>query len=101
MTYFYKVHGTIARKIGGDPPAEEYVAIDPQGVLRHIKGGEIVEETQIAYPVDITMDTKELFKDEMGKQLARDMLFPKYRKKKMSKKKPMRKVKVVKKCKCK
>lgn len=98
MTYFYKVRGTIARKIGGNPPSDEYVAIDPQGVLRHIKNGEILEDTPIAYPTDITMDTKELYKDEMGKMLARDMLFPKYRKKKMSK---PRKIKVVRKCKCK
>jgi hypothetical protein len=97
MTYFYKVHGTIARKVGGNPPSEEYVAIDPQGVLRHVKNGEIVEETQISYPTDITMDTKDLYKDEMGKQLARDMLFPKYRKKKTSSK-PKLKIKT---CRCK
>jgi hypothetical protein len=100
MTYFYKVHGTIARKIGGDPPANEYVAIDPKGILRHIKNGEIIEETSISYPTDITVDTKDLYKDEIGKMLARDMLFPKYRKAKNTKSKS-RKIKVVKKCKCK
>lgn len=101
MTYFYKVHGTIARKIGGNPPTDEYVAMDPQGTLRHVKDGELLEETQISYPIDTNMDTKELFKDTMGKQLARDMLFPTYRKKKMTKSKSSRKVNVVKKCKCK
>lgn len=99
MTYFYKVRGTIARKIGGSPPADEYVAMDPQGALRYVKNGEVIEETQISYPTDITVDTKELYKDTVGKQLARDMLFPKYRKKKPSK--PIRKIKVAKKCKCK
>lgn len=102
MTYFYKVHGTIARKIGGEPPADDYVAMDSNGRLKHILHGEVIEENYVIYPTDATTsELKELYKNEMGKALARDMLFPKFRKKKSSKPKPLRKVKVDKKCKCK
>jgi len=99
MTYFYKVRGTIARKIGGIPPANEYVAVDPQGIVRHIKNGDILNEISLEIPND-DLDSQEFYKSEMGKQVARDMLLPKYRKKKTTSK-PTRKVKIVKKCKCK
>lgn len=102
MTYFYKMQGTIARKIGGEPPAEEYVAIDPKGIVRHIKKGEILEEEPITYPKEYmeAPELKDFYMTEYGKQMAREMLFPKYRKKKTSSK-PTRKIKVDKKCTCK
>jgi len=99
MTYFYKNGGTISRKIGGEPPANEYVAIDPQGVVRHVKDDKIIEEM----PIDISEIPKEdvdLYKDTVSSQMARGMLYPKYRKK-INKSKPMRKLKVGKRCKCK
>lgn len=94
MTYFYKIKGTIARKIGGEPPANEYVAIDPQGVVRHVNNDEIIEEQPMKLPEG---ELKELYKDTMGKQIARTMLFPAYRKKKTI----SRKIKVGKRCICK
>lgn len=94
MTYFYKIKGTIARKIGGEPPADEYVAIDPQGIVRHVKDNEIVEEQPMELPKG---KLKDLYTDTMGKQIARGMLFPAYRKKKTK----SRKVKVGKRCICK
>lgn len=100
MTYFYKVHGTIARKIGGEPPANEYVAIDPKGMVRHIKDGYIIEEKQIEGIQEDYPELKELYDSEIGKQMARSMLIT-YRKKKTMKPKAVRKVKVGKKCKCK
>jgi hypothetical protein len=96
MTYFYKIHSTIARKIGGEPPADEYVAIDPQGVVRHVKNNEIIEETPIEFPNNASQDQITLYKDAMGSQIAKNMLFPKYRKKKNT-----RKIKVGKRCICK
>jgi|WetSurMetagenome_2_1015567.scaffolds.fasta_scaffold213295_2 hypothetical protein len=101
--YFYKIGGTIARKIGGEPPSNEYVAIDPKSMVRHIKNGEIIEEFQLAYPIDAATDKglMELYKETETKRLARDILFPKSRKKKIMKPKPARKIKVVKKCICK
>jgi len=103
MTYFYKVGGSIARKIGGTPPAKEYVAIDSENVIKHIKNGEVIEEREMAYPIETidNKDLKNLYEDLEIKKLARDMLFPKYRKKKTTKSKPTRKVKINKKCKCK
>jgi len=107
MTYFYKVAGTIARKVGGEPPASEYVAIDPKGIVRHIKNGEIIEEKPIGSFTKSTSDIpedyaelKELYDSEIGKRMARGMLIA-YRKKKTMKPKPVRKIKVVKKCTCK
>jgi hypothetical protein len=99
MTYFYKNGGTISRKIGGEPPANEYVAIDPQGVVRHIKDDNIVEEI----PIDVSSISDkdiDLYKEVISSQMAKDMLYPKYRKK-INKPKSMRKIKVVKKCICK
>ena len=93
MTYFYKIHSTIARKIGGEPPADEYVAIDPQGVVRHVKNNEVIEEQPMKLPEG---ELKDLYKDAMGSQIAKTMLFPAYRKKKIT-----RKVKIGKRCICK
>jgi len=106
MTYFYKVKETITRKIGGTPPAKEYVSIDSNRTVRHIKDGEILEETKMAYPIDIitsknSKDLMELYEDTEMKRLARSMLIPEYRKKKIMKPKSIRKVKIDKKCKCK
>jgi len=103
MTYFYKVHGTIARKIGGEPPANEYVALDKENTMRHVKNGEVIEEFKLAFPIETMGDPelKEFYAGEEGKRLARSMLIPSYRKKKSMKPKPLRKVKVDKKCKCK
>ena len=98
--YFYKNGGTISHKLGGDPPAEEYVAIDPQGVVRHIKDDKIIEEIPIEVPDNISEDERLLFKNAVSSQLARGMLYPKYRKK-INKPKSIRKIKVVKKCICK
>ena len=105
--YFYKVGGTIARKIGGEPPADEYVAIDPKGIVRHIKNGQIIEEQPLEFPEDESQysaselkELKDLYKDAMGSKIARGMLIS-YRKKKTMKPKSTRKVKVVKKCTCK
>ena len=97
--YFYKNGGTISHKLGGDPPANEYVAVDPQGVVRHVKDDNIIEET----PIDvsgISGKDVELYKDLISSQMARNLLYPKYRKK-INKSKPMRKLKVGKRCKCK
>jgi hypothetical protein len=100
--YFYKNGGTISRKIGGEPPAKEYVAIDPQGVVRHVKDDNIVEETPI--PMDnfpnMSQDEIQLYKEAVSSQMAKDMLYPKYRKK-INKPKSIRKLKVGKRCKCK
>jgi len=99
MTYFYKNGGTISRKIGGEPPANEYVAVDPQGVVKHVKDDNIIEEI----PIDvsgISGKDVELYKDLISSQMARNLLYPKYRKK-INKPKPMRKLKVGKRCKCK
>lgn len=109
MTYFYKVAGTIARKVGGEPPAVlEYVAIDPKGMMRHIKNDIVVEEMPLEFPEDESnysaselRELKELYNSTAGITMAKQMLFSKYRKKKTTKPKPIRKVKVVKKCKCK
>jgi hypothetical protein len=107
MTYFYKVAGTIARKVGGEPPASEYVAIDPKGIIRHIKNGQIIEERPLDFPENESQyssselkELKELYNDAMGSKIARGMLIS-YRKKKTMKPKPVRKIKVVKKCTCK
>jgi hypothetical protein len=97
--YFYKNGGTISRKIGGEPPAKEYVAIDPQGVVRHVKDDNIVEEIPI-HISDISEKDVELYKEVISSQIAKDMLYPKYRKK-LNKPKSIRKLKVVKKCICK
>jgi len=97
--YFYKNGGTISHKLGGDPPANEYVAVDPQGVVRHVKDDNIIEEI----PIDvsgISGKDVELYKDLISSQMARNLLYPKYRKK-INKSKPMRKLKVGKRCKCK
>jgi len=100
--YFYKNGGTISHKLGGDPPAEEYIARDPQGIMRHIKNGNIIEELPI--PTNdysgMSHEERELYKDVVSSQMAKDMLYPKYRKK-INKPKSMRKIKVVKKCICK
>ena len=103
MTYFYKVGGTIARKIGGDPPGTEYVALDKQHTIRHVKNGEVVETMTIGFPLDAAgdKDLMDLYEDMESKNIARSMLIPTYRKKKTIKPKPTRKVKVVKKCTCK
>lgn len=109
MTYFYKVAGTVARKIGGEPPATtDYVAIDPKGIVRHVKNGMIIEEVPLEFPEDESKysasdikELKELYTSTAGLDLAKSMLFPRYRKKKTMKPKSIRKVKVVKKCKCK
>jgi hypothetical protein len=105
--YFYKVAGTIARKVGGEPPALEYVAIDPKGIVRHIKNGQIIEEQPLEFPEDESQysaselkEVRELYKDTMGSKIARGMLIA-YRKKKTMKPKSLRKIKVAKKCKCK
>jgi hypothetical protein len=95
MTYFYKMSGTIARKVGGEPPANEYVAIDPKGIIRHVKNEEILEEQSIDIPKDATKDQAELYKDVVSSQIAKTMLFPNYRKKKPARSK------AVTKCKCK
>ena len=95
MTYFYKMSGTIARKVGGNPPTNEYVAIDPKGVIRHVKNEQIIEEQYIDVPKDATKDQEELYKEMMSSQIAKEMLFPKYRKKKTMKPKS------IKRCKCK
>jgi len=109
MTYFYKSNGTLARKIGGTPPADEYVAIDPQGILRHVKNNTILEEQPIIFPDKDNSnytppelkDIKEIYTDITGKKIAKTMLFPQYRQKKITKSKPIRKTKSSKKCKCK
>lgn len=94
LMYFYKMSGTIARKIRGDPPANEYVVIDKKGVIQHIKDEQVLEEQFIDTPKDATKDQAELYKDVVSSQMAKTMLFPNYRKKKLTKSK------VVKKCKC-
>ena len=98
--YFYKNGGNhFTQTWCGDPPANEYVAVDPQGVVRHVKDDNIIEEI----PIDvsgISGEDVELYKDLISSQMARNLLYPKYRKK-INKSKPMRKLKVGKRCKCK
>jgi len=108
MTYFYKIQGTIARKVGGEPPTTEYVAIDPKGIVRHIKNDQIIEEQLLEFPENESnyspselKELKDLYKDTMGLKIARGMLIPSYRKKRTMKPKSVRKIKVVKKCTCK
>jgi hypothetical protein len=117
--YFYKKGDEVLRKLGGDPPSEEYVALDPKGVIRHIKNDEILEERnmQFIFPDDVDLketdlykqgamtvpEIRELYTTVMANKVAKKMLIPSYnyRKKKTTKAKPSRKVKVVTKCKCK
>jgi hypothetical protein len=104
MTYFYKVGGTIARKIGGEPPAGEYVALDKQHTVRHMKDGHIIDEMEIEFPSDAKgdKDLMDLYEDIESKKIAHSMLSRiRFRKKKTIKPKSARKVKVVKKCTCK
>jgi len=95
MTYYFKIKGTLARKEGGEPPTvDEYVAVGKDNVVRYFKNGQIVDKTEIAFPIDADTSTEiSLFKDLMGKKLAKDMLYPQFRKKKTSKPKPKRKTK--------
>jgi|WetSurMetagenome_2_1015567.scaffolds.fasta_scaffold40832_5 hypothetical protein len=79
MTYFYMNKGTVLRQDGGEPPSNNYVAVDPQGVMRYVKNG-VVDQAQIIKPGS----------DET--KMALNML--KYRKKKTKKVKAKR-------CKCK
>jgi hypothetical protein len=79
MTYYYLDKGTLFKKVGGDPPAAEYVAIDPLGTVRHIKNGAI-DRAQKLKPGD---------NEDI---IAQSML--KYRKRKTTKPKTKR-------CKCK
>jgi hypothetical protein len=109
MTYFYKNYGSISRKIGGEPPATEYVALDPQGTLRYVKDGKILEE----FPIDMSdkhlseyspseaKSLKAMYQDSMAMTMAKELLYPSYRKNKTTKPKGSRKVKIDKKCKCK
>jgi hypothetical protein len=104
MTYFYKVGGTIAQKIGGEPPADEYVALDKQHTVRHIKNGHIIDEMLIEFPSEAegNKDLMDLYEDIESKKIAHSMLSRiRFRKKKSIKSKPARKIKVVKKCTCK
>jgi len=111
MTYYWKINGMLAKKVGGDPPANEYAAVDAKGVVRHIRDGDIIEEQMIEFP-DISQeerkqfnsrdlqDIKEIYKNGAGYKIAKEMLLPKYRKK-INKPKYIRKLKVDKKCICK
>jgi hypothetical protein len=117
--YFYKRGDEVLRKLGGEPPSDEYVALDPKGVLRHIKNNEIIDEKnmQFIFPDDVDLkdtdlykqgamtvpEIRELYTTVMANKVAKKMLIPSYnyRKKKSVKPKATRKVKVVKKCKCK
>jgi len=103
MTYFYLNKGVLSQKIGGDPPSNEYVAIDPTGIVRHVKNGEIVQAQKIEYPVISKTELIGIDPIEMGKvkdiytkgagfKIAKNMLG--YRKRKTTKSK-------VKRCKCK
>ena len=102
MTYYYKVRGTITEKIGGSPPpVSEYAAIDPSGVVRHIKNEEIIEEHLIKYPEHVPYFSerpekiKNMYKKAIGYTIAKNMLSD--RKKKSSKKGTSRKHQKVKK----
>jgi hypothetical protein len=111
MTYYWKINGMIAKKIGGDPPSTEYAAVDPKGIVRHIKNDEIIEERTIEFPEISQEDRKqfdpaslqeikEIYKNGAGYKIAKDMLLPKYRRKITMKPKSIRKIKVDKKCIC-
>jgi hypothetical protein len=97
MTYYYKIKGTLARKEGGDPPStDEYTAVGKDDIVRHIKGGEIVEERGIEYPPDATPgELRDLYKSTLGFMITKNMLYPQYRKKSKSKPKSIRKTKIV------
>jgi hypothetical protein len=107
MTYFYKIGGAIARKVGERPEVNEYVAFDKKHTLRHIKNGELINTVTLPFPSDMAKDEEfneelmDLYKDIESSKIARSMLIPTYRKKKSAKPKSLRKVKVVKKCTCK
>lgn len=107
MTYFYKVGESIARKIGERPSVNEYVVFDNEYTVRHIKDKKLIETVTLPFPSDMARDEDfnsdlmDLYKDTESKKIAQSMLNPKYRKKKIVKPKPTRKVKINKKCKCK
>lgn len=109
MTYFYKKYGSISRQVGGDPPSEEYVALDPKGTLRYFKNGKLLEEIPIdlsdkqlsEYSPSEAKTLKSMYQDSMAMKMAKELLYPSYRKKIKSTPEGSRKVKVNKKCKCK
>ena len=84
MTYFYKSGTQILKQEGGDPPASEFVALAPDGILRHYKDNRVIEQDKI-----VASD-----KEYAAANLARNMLIPIFRAKKKQKSK-------VKRCKCK
>jgi len=105
MTYYYINKGILTQKIGGDPPSNEYVAIDPAGMVRHIKNGEIIQTQKIDYPVISKKDLiefndlkstfgnpRDTYTKGAGFKIAKNMLG--YRKKRTKKPK-------IKRCKCK
>jgi hypothetical protein len=99
MTYYYKIHASVAKKVRGDPPANpEYIEVTSSGKVLHFNNKDLVEESQIKYPDYLTPEDIETYLATMGKQVAREILFPKSRKKKSIKLKLNRKP--VKKCKC-
>lgn len=95
MTYYYKIHASVAKKIRGDPPANpEYIEVTPSGKVFHFNNKDLVEELQINYPDNLTPEDIESYIAIKGKQIAREILFPKNRSKKKS-------IKPVKRCRCK
>jgi hypothetical protein len=85
MTYFYISGTQILKQEGGEPPAGEFVALAPDGILRHYKNGHVIEQDKI-----VASNI-----EHAAANLAHNMLIPTFRTKK-----PKRKSKV-KRCKCK
>ena len=116
MTYFYKKGMYIARKEGGEPPSDTYIAINPQNEIVYIKNGQIIEDWNDIFPDDFwdkgefkqyseseRRNLLRLYAEDKAMSIAKSVLLnPKvWRKKKTMKPKSTRKVKVVKKCTCK
>lgn len=74
MTYYYLDKGTLFKKIGGDPPTTEYVAIDPLGTVRHIKNG-MIDRAQKLKPGD----NEDIIAQTMLKYRKRKTIKPKTR----------------------
>jgi hypothetical protein len=85
MTYFYKSGTQILKQEGGEPPADEFVALAPDGILRHYKDNRVVEQDKI-----VASNI-----EHAAANLAHNMLIPTFRAKKQKQKSK------VKRCKCK
>lgn len=67
MTYYYRNGDMITKQVGGIPPTNEYVAVSPEGIVRHIINDKVVEQDKVKISgIEVT-----------SANLARNMLIPK------------------------